>query len=74
MSGGYSWYLDNESSVKVVKCLKTEYIEEEGIGKEGKEIWTFVAKKKGEENLVFVYKRSWETTYETEKIFLVKVE
>ena len=75
ISSGYSWHWENKERKGVVDSLKIEYIdEEEGRGKDRKEIWTFIAKKKGTEKLVFVYKRSWETTYETEKIFLVKVE
>ena len=72
-STGYSWYWQ-EKRIGVVDSLKTEYYNEEGIGKEGKEIWTFIARKKGKEKLVFAYKRIHETTYESKKEFFVKVK
>jgi len=73
-STGYSWYWEENGRKGVVDSLKWEYIEVEGRGKEGKEDWIFIAKKKGQEKLVFVYKRFNETTYETKKEFLVEVE
>jgi len=75
ISTGYSWYWDDKGRVGVVDSLKREYFDdEEGIGKEGKEVWTFIAKKKGIEKLIFVYKRTYDTTYESKKEFFVKVE
>jgi predicted secreted protein len=75
-TAGYDdWKWDNKKNVKIVKCIKKEYIEIKGrIGLAGKQVWTFDAKKKGEEKLVFVCKRSWETGSEIQREFSVKVE
>jgi predicted secreted protein len=73
---GYDlWMWNNKKDVKIVKCIKKEYIEIEGrIGLAGKQVWTFDTKKQGEEKLVFVCKRSWETGSEIQREFLVTVE
>jgi len=73
-STGYSWHWENKDAINIVDTLKREYVEDPKRGSTGKEVWTFIAKKEGKEKLVFVYKRGWETTYESKKAFFVKVK
>ena len=55
VSTGYSWYWEDKGCKGVVDSLKRDYdyIDSEGIGKEGKENWTFIAKKKGGRKISF---------------------
>jgi len=73
-STGYSWHWENKDAINIVDTLKREYVEEYRRGSTEKEIWTFIGKKKGDEKLVFVYKRAQETTYENKKEFFIKVK
>ena len=77
-TAGYSWrWIDERKGI--VDSLTREYINDDELmmlGSEGKDVWTFVAKKKGREKIVFVYQRWFdETSEEMQKTeFIVKVK
>jgi len=74
-STGYSWYWENKDAVSSIDTLKREYIEEQGKGKPGKEIWTFVGINKGKEKITLLYKRaSADSIYVNKKEFIVKIK
>jgi len=72
-STGYFWYWENNNAITIVDTLRREYVAAPGIGRAGKEIWTFIAIKKGSEKLVFAYKRTSETTHESKKEFFITI-
>ena len=74
-STGYSWYWENKDAVSTMDTLKREYIEAQGVGRTGKEIWTFVGISKGEEKITLLYKRaSIDSIYANKKEFIIKVK
>ena len=73
-STGYSWYWENQDAVNIVDTLKREYIEETGLGRMGKEIWTFIGVSKGKDKITLLYKRPWDLIYDNKKEFIIEVK
>ncbi|MDR1878011.1 MAG: protease inhibitor I42 family protein [Bacteroidales bacterium] len=72
---GYSWQWENKSRVTIADTLRREYMKtSDRLGSQGKEVWTFVGKKKGKATLTFLYKRPFETGYVEKKEFRIKVK
>lgn len=62
-STGYRWHWENKPEKNtIIDSVHTDYILENKAltGGGGKEIWEFKAKRKGDQKLILVYKRSWE--------------
>jgi predicted secreted protein len=71
---GYSWHWDNCGSVSIVDSLGCEYAAESNrIGSNGKEIWTFIGKNRGEDSLVFIYRRPFEQVAVDKRTFRIRV-
>lgn len=74
---GYSWYLINKNELTLMDSVSVDYVYDapEGfMGGAGRSIWRFVAKSKGVETIVFVYKRPWESEEIERKEITVKVK
>lgn len=60
-STGFSWhYMPNEKSLVDSVKVSYEVSSKNAVGVSGIETWEFLAKEKGQESLLFEYKRSWE--------------
>ena len=59
---GYEWNLTNLASQDICQLVSSEYEPSDSnrIGAGGHQVWTFLALKRGETDLVFEYLRSWE--------------
>jgi len=76
-STGYSWHWENKSEAKIIDSIYVDYVlKDKAItGSGGNEIWEFRAKRKGEQELIMVYKRPWkDSDGDQRKTFLVKVK
>jgi len=75
-STGYAWSTDNKIKPKVIKELGREFVQDKKsaglIGAGGTDVWSFVAIKKGETYLHFVYSRQEDVN--KEKFYKVSVE
>ena len=59
---GYAWFLERELKNSILDSVSVQYVvpENAATGAGGTEIWSFKARSKGEAQLIFIYKRSWE--------------
>lgn len=76
-STGYSWHWDNKNETGLIDSIYVDYVLKDRAitGSGGNEIWEFRAKRKGEQELIMVYKRPWDhSDGEERRTFLVKVK
>ncbi|MFH1662810.1 MAG: protease inhibitor I42 family protein [Chloroflexota bacterium] len=74
---GYSWQASfDETMIELVEETYElgEFAEQGLIGAGGTELFCFKALKKGEVEIMMVYKRSWETEILQQKVFTVEVK
>ncbi|MGI9531944.1 protease inhibitor I42 family protein [Lutimonas sp.] len=76
-STGYSWQWENKSEENLLDSVYVDYVlKDKAItGAGGNEIWEFMAKRKGKQEVIMVYKRPWEKTTEADrKVFLIHID